>query len=91
MKDPRRVGVLRWIALAGCVTALAASAQPASASSPWIESHLAASYGYVLSKGEAAGRGLAAASSRSEDLKARASRKAGSAAGPSQRDGLTKN
>ncbi|HTQ76364.1 MAG TPA: hypothetical protein VMI74_18950 [Burkholderiales bacterium] len=84
MKDPQTVGVLRWVARAGCATALAASTQPASASSPWIESHLAASYGYVLSKGEAAGRGLAAASSRSEDPKAGASRKAGSAAGPTK-------
>ena len=87
MEDSMRVAALKWVARVGCIAAIAAAAQPASASNPWIETHVAASYGYVLGKGEAAGRGLAVTSSRSDDPKAKAARKAGS----SRRDGLTKN
>jgi hypothetical protein len=88
VKDPRKTSVemLKGLVRAACLTAVVT---PAVASNPWIESHVAASYGYVLGKGEAAGRSLAASSSKG-DPKAKPTSKP-SSAGSSPRDGLTRN
>ena len=74
MKDFLKASIV--IRLAACVLP-AFSMGSAFASNPWIESHMSATYGYVLGKGEAAGRSLAAATpARSDDSKAKAPRKA---------------
>lgn len=62
MKDSQKTGtgiLKRFVRAAGALLAL--SAGPALAHGTWIEDHVAASYGYVLFKGPAAGRVLLAA------------------------------
>ena len=85
MKDLRKTSTPMCLARAACALAVFC-AGPALASNPWIESHVSASYGYVLGKGEAAGRGLTvASSSKSGDPKVRAPRKAAVPAAPAAR------
>lgn len=62
MKDSRKTstGILkRFVRAAGVLLPL--SAAPALAHDTWVEDHVAATYGYVLFKGPAAGRALLAA------------------------------
>jgi mono/diheme cytochrome c family protein len=62
VKDSRKTstGILkRFVRAAGVLLAL--SAGPALAHDTWVENHVAATYGYVLFKGPAAGRVLLAA------------------------------
>lgn len=74
MKNLRKPSIV--IRLAVCVLA-AFSTGSAFSSNPWIESHVSTTYGYVLGRGEAAGRSLAAARpARSDDSKAKAPRRA---------------
>jgi mono/diheme cytochrome c family protein len=58
VKDLRRTSVKMFLRLAGtaCVLAAALYAPATLAYQNWIESHVATTYGYVLGKGEAAGR-----------------------------------
>lgn len=60
MKNSRRTGtgMLMRLVRTSCVVTVAFAARPALAYNPWVESHVAATYGYVLGKGEAAGRSV---------------------------------
>lgn len=85
MKDSRKTStvILRRLVQSGC---FALVATPALASNPWIESHVSATYGYVLGKSEVAGRSLAAASpAKADDPKTRTPKKASSPATPNTR------
>lgn len=76
--------ILRKLVQAGCIAA--AVSTPAFASNPWIESHLSATYGYVIGQGQVAGRTLAAAvPEKAGDPKVQAQRKTGAQASPAAR------
>lgn len=58
MKDSRRTRteILKRLVRTACIPIVAACATPALGYQIWIETHLAATYPYVLGKGQAAGR-----------------------------------